>query len=157
MRSLLVQKFYMRAGSCVQPSSLFHIPRVLFPHLLLLSSDPLWSVTRASGLLAPLTPFLEQPSSACGGKTQRLTFILPEPTSQTLLFPSLTALWTMGRSFHYHQDPRDAILPAGHTPSPQAPLERWAWPVLPFSCFPCTSSLPKAIKVGSMTNGHSLS
>lgn len=126
MRSLLVQKFYMRAGSCVEPSSLFHIPRVLVPHLLLLSSHPLWSVTRASGLLAPLTPFLEQPPSTYGGKTQRLTFILPEPTSQTLLFPSLTALWTMGRSFRSELAPG---APGRHPPrgthpfSPGAPGE----------------------------------
>lgn len=41
----------------------------------------------ASAVLAPRIPSLKQPPPAHGGKREMRTFILPEPTVQTLLFP----------------------------------------------------------------------
>lgn len=99
MRFLLVPKYYVHSVSCVPPSSLFHNSFMLFflpsPASSLLSPTMVYN---PSIRLAGPPPSSSKAALAFDGKTEVSTFTIPEPTTQLLLFPVPTSLWTTSRS-----------------------------------------------------------
>lgn len=108
----------------------------------------------------PLTLSLVQPPPAYGGKTKVWTLILPEPTVQTLPFPTPPCPVHQGQvhSAQSHQPGLPSIiLSIGCPPPPQAPAQTWHGPVYPSSSWRCTSSSPMPKKSAPRLNGYSLS